>query len=104
MGTFRREGSFGDRPAFLGGLRTKLAHLRSSVLPGMSEAWEKENGCDLVRLAGYGVSVRFRIGESDWRCDADLPDWLPIPQRVIEQKFDEEFADLLGRREGKSCP
>ncbi|GEM_PF-3458335 len=100
MGSFRREGRFEDRAGFLDRLRTKLTHLRANLLPGMTEAWEKENGLDLVRLSGYGVSVRFRIGEQDWRCDADLPDWLPIPQRAIEEKFDAEFSDLLQKREG----
>ncbi|MBI2901619.1 MAG: hypothetical protein HYY17_15660 [Planctomycetes bacterium] len=100
MGRFRREGAFADREAFLGTLRLRLAHLRSNLLPGMSETWEREDGRDVARVAGYGVVVCFRVGERDWRCDADLPDWLPIPQAVIEEKFDEEFVDLLDHRDG----
>ena len=100
MGSFRREGTFADREDFLGRLRTKLAHLRANVLTGMTEAWEKQSGIDLARIAGYGASMNFRVAEGSWRCDAELPDWLPIPQRVIEQKFDEEFADLLKNQNG----
>jgi hypothetical protein len=88
-------GQFEDRGAFLGSLRTKLTHLRSNILPGMTEVWEQDNGLDLVRLAGLGINVRFKIGTQDWSCEASLPEWLPIPQRKIEEKFDEEFAELL---------
>ena len=27
-------------------------------------------------------------------CNADIPSWIPIPQSMIEQKFDEKFSEL----------
>jgi hypothetical protein len=105
MGAFHRDGTFADRATFLGELRSKLAHLRTNVLPGMTEVWEEENGVDHVRVNGFGVKVLFTVAVRDWFCDAVLPDWLPIPQRTIEQKFDEEFASLLNQtRGGNGCP
>ncbi len=81
-------------------LLLKLAHLRTNVLPGMTEVWEEESGVDHIRVNGFGVKVRFTVAASAWSCDAVLPDWLPIPQQTIEQKFDEEFASLLNRTGG----
>jgi hypothetical protein len=94
MGEFRRTGRFGDRSAFLSTLRGRLERLRTTVLPGMTEVWERETACDRVRIAGYGATIEFEVRERDWGCRADLPDWLPIPQRIIEEKFDAEFGDL----------
>lgn len=90
MGEFRRHGRFGDRAAFLATLRGRLAHLRTNVLPGLTEVWEN----DRVRLAGYGAVMEFEVADGTWTCRAEIPDWLPLPQRVVEDKFDEEFADL----------
>lgn len=95
MGQFRREGTFTDRAAFLDRLRDKVAHLRSAVLPGMTEVWEKEDGFDHVRLSGFGASMRFTVGVQNWTCQTVLPDWLPIPQKRVEEKFDEELSDLM---------
>lgn len=94
MGEFRRHGRFGDRTAFLATLRGRLAHLRANVLPGMTEVWEAAPGVDRVRLAGYGATMQFEVADGTWTCRAEIPDWLPVPQRVVEDKFDVEFADL----------
>jgi hypothetical protein len=34
------------------------------------------------------------VAETTWRCLAEIPSWLPIPQSMIEQKFDEKFSQL----------
>jgi len=92
MGIFTREGEFKNREAFLAALRGKLDKLRNGVMRGATLEWAG----DQATLEGFGARVVFRVGDSKWACDAELPAFIPIPQRMIEAKFDEEFADLKG--------
>ena len=94
MGQFRREGSFRDRARFLEGVKVKLAKLMGGAAQGMTETWEKSGEDDVARLSGFGVRIELTIGASAWKCDAEIPSWLPIPQSMIEAKFDEKFAEL----------
>jgi hypothetical protein len=94
MGQFRREGRFRDRASFLTKVKEKVAKLRQTTLVGMTEVWEREDGADIGRLAGFGVTLVFTVREEAWECAAEIPEWLPIPQSKIEEKFDKEFADL----------
>ena len=92
MGKFTREGEFKNREAFLAALRGKLEKLRDGTLRGSTLTWS-ETGAS---LEGFGARVVFQVGDSKWSCAAELPSFIPIPQRMIEAKFDEEFAELKG--------
>jgi hypothetical protein len=92
MGKFTREGTFKDREAFLAALRGKLEKLRDGVLRGATLEWADGR----ASLEGFGARVVFQVGDSTWTCAADLPSFIPIPQRMIEAKFDEEFGELKG--------
>jgi len=92
MGKFAREGGFRDRAVFLAALRKKLERLRDGALRGSTLDWTDAE----ASLAGFGARVVFRVGESTWTCEAELPSFLPIPQGMLEAKFDEEFEDLRG--------
>jgi hypothetical protein len=92
MGQFKREGTFKDRAAFLAALRGKLEKLRDGVLRGATLEWEDGR----ASLEGFGARVAFQVGDSTWTCAADLPSFIPIPLRMIEAKFDEEFGELKG--------
>lgn len=92
MGTFTREGTFKDREVFLAALRGKLEKLRDGVLSGATLEWADGR----ASLEGFGARVVFRVDGARWSCEADLPSFIPIPQRMIEAKFDEEFAELRG--------
>ncbi len=94
MGSFERSGRFQDRERFLAGVKDKLAKVVGGPGQGMTTTWEKSGADDVGRLAGFGVKVELVVGASTWTCKADIPVWLPIPQSMIEQKFDEKFADL----------
>ena len=90
MGKFTREGTFKNREAFLAGLKVKLEKLRDGVLRGATLEWKDGPAV----LEGLGAKVDFTIGASAWSCAADLPPFIPIPQRMIEAKFDQEFGEL----------
>jgi len=92
MGKFTREGEFKNREAFLAALRGKLEKLRDGTLRGSTLTWS-ETGAS---LEGFGARVVFQVGDSKWLCAAELPSFIPIPQRMVEAKFDEEFAELKG--------
>lgn len=95
MGTFTRQGTFQSRDAFLAGVRQKLEKLMGGEGQGMTHTWEKgEDGSDVGRLAGFGAKIELTVRAADWSCRADIPAWLPIPQAMIEKKFDEKFAEL----------
>jgi hypothetical protein len=92
MGTFTREGQFKNRGAFLAALRGKLEKLRDGTLKGTLLAWTDAE----ATLEGFGAKVVFRVGEASWTCEAQLPVFIPIPQRMVEEKFDREFEALKG--------
>lgn len=92
MGKFTREGAFKNREAFLAALRGKLEKLRDGTLKGTHLTW----GDTEATLEGFGAKVVFRVGEAGWTCEAQLPAFIPIPQRMVEAKFDEEFGELTG--------
>jgi hypothetical protein len=94
MGSFQRSGAFQDREKFLAGVKEKLAKVVGGQGAGMSVAWEKAGADDVGRLSGFGVKVELVVKASTWSCNAEIPPWLPIPQSMIEQKFDEKFAEL----------
>lgn len=94
MGSFHREGTFRDRDAFLTALRAKIDRLRDGALRGLEAEWTEDGGTTQALLRGFGARVTFRVGESSWTCDAEVPSWLPIPLSTIEEKFDREFKDL----------
>ena len=94
MGTFTRQGTFQNRDAFLAGVRQKLEKLMGGAAQGMTNTWETVEGADVGRLAGFGAKIELTIRAADWSCVADIPAWLPIPQKMIEAKFDEKFAEL----------
>jgi hypothetical protein len=94
MGSFERSGAFKDREKFLAGVKEKLAKVVGGPGQGMTSTWEKAGADDVGRLAGFGVKVELTVSEGTWRCTAEIPPWLPIPQSLIEQKFDEKFSDL----------
>ena len=94
MGTFQRSGTFVNRDKFLEGVKQKLEKLMGGAAQGMTATWEKQGADDVGRLAGFGAKIEFTVGEQRWTCQADIPSWLPIPQSMIEQKFDEKFAEL----------
>ena len=94
MGTFQRSGTFQNRERFLEGVKQKLEKLMGGSAQGMTSTWEKSGADDVGRLAGFGAKIEFTVGEAGWTCSADIPSWIPIPQAMIEQKFDEKFAEL----------
>lgn len=94
MGTFQRSGTFNDREKFLEGVKQKLEKLMGGAAQGMTSTWEKSGSDDVGRLAGFGAKIEITVNDKGWICAADIPSWLPIPQSVIEQKFDEKFAEL----------
>lgn len=94
MGTFQRSGTFQNRDRFLEGVKQKLEKLMGGAAQGMTSTWEKSGDEDLGRLAGFGAKVEITVKASAWECRADIPSWIPIPQTMIEQKFDEKFAEL----------
>lgn len=94
MGTFQRSGTFQNREKFLEGVKQKLEKLMGGAAQGMTATWEKQGTDDVGRLAGFGAKIEFTVGEKSWACLADIPSWIPIPQAMIEQKFDEKFAEL----------
>ncbi|HEY3226624.1 MAG TPA: hypothetical protein VGK61_06510 [Planctomycetota bacterium] len=96
MGNFTREGGFRDRDAFLAALRRKLEHLRDGVLRGGALNWSEAGSATEASLAGFGARVVFRVEPGRWTCAAELPSFLPIPQKMLEAKFDEEFEELKG--------
>lgn len=94
MGTFTRQGTFVNREAFLDAVRKKLEKLMGGAAQGMTHTWEKDGGADVGRLGGFGVRIELTVREKDWACTAEIPAWLPIPQKTIENTFDEKFAEL----------
>ncbi|MBI4565878.1 MAG: hypothetical protein HY716_14415 [Planctomycetes bacterium] len=94
MGTFTRGGDFRDRSRFLAELRGKLERMRNGPLRGASVNWREDAGTTRAILAGFGATLAFTVDESSWTCEANVPDWIPIPPSVLEAKFDEEFRDL----------
>ena len=94
MGQFERSGTFNDRVRFLVGVKQKLEKLMGGAAQGMTATWENSGGADVGRLSGFGARIEMTVGETTWRCLAEIPSWLPIPQSLIEQKFDEKFAEL----------
>lgn len=94
MGSFTRSGTFRDRARFLEGVKAKLEKLMGGAAQGMTNTWEQVEGADIGRLAGFGAKIELTVREKDWTCTADIPSWLPIPQSLIEQKFDEKFGQL----------
>ncbi len=94
MGRFTRTGAFTDRPKFLEALKGKLAKLQEGALRGTSLAWTEEGGATQGVLTGFGARVVFSVRAADWDLDADLPVF--VPQSMVEDKFDREFADLKG--------
>ena len=94
MGTFRRSGTFQDREKFLAGVKQKLEKLMGGEAQGMTATLSKEGAADVGRLAGFGAKIEMVIDAAAWTCSAEIPAWLPIPQSMIEKKFDEKFAEL----------
>ncbi len=95
MGIFKRSGTFRDREKFVAALRKKIDKLKDGTLRGFTEKWE-EGAVTTAALIGFGAKVTFTVHTCDWRCDAELPSWIPIPQTTVEQKFDQEFEELKG--------
>ena len=91
MGSFTRSGTFGDRAKFVVALKKKLAKLQEGVLRGTTLRWE--SGSEAT-LTGFGARIAFQVGEKDWSCAAEVPGWIPVPQKAIEEKFDLEFESL----------
>ena len=94
MAKFTREGRIENRETFVGLLKEKISRLRSGPLAAMTEKWETVDGSDVATLSGFGVVVTFRVGQEAWACEGSVPDWLPISPTQIEERFDQEFADL----------
>jgi hypothetical protein len=94
MGSFQRTGSFQNRDKFLEGVKQKLEKLLGGQAQGMTATWEKAEGDDVGRLSGFGARIEIVVGDKGWKCQADIPSWIPIPISMIEQKFDEKFAEL----------
>ena len=76
------------------GVRERLTKLTGGAAQGMTETWEKDGETDVARLSGFGVRIEVKIEASTWSCEAEIPDWLPIPQKMIEEKFDKKFGEL----------
>ena len=94
MGSFQRSGTFQDREKFLAGVKQKLEKLMGGEAQGMTATWAKEGAADVGRLSGFGARIEMTVDAAAWRCSAEIPAWLPIPQSIIEQKFDEKFSEL----------
>jgi hypothetical protein len=94
MGRFRREGTFRDRGRFLAGVREQFDRLLGGAASGMSQTWERRGEADVVRLSGFGVRVELVVEAARWTMEAEIPSWLPIPQKAIEEKFDAKFSEL----------
>ena len=94
MGRFERSGTFVDRARFLEGVKQKLDTLMGGAAQGMTATWEKSGESDFGRLSGFGAKIEMTVAEKTWHCAAEIPSWLPIPQSLIEQKFDEKFSEL----------
>lgn len=94
MGAFQRSGTFVNRERFMAGVKEKLEKLMGGAAQGMTATWEKEGADDVGRLAGFGAKIEIQVTATAWTCSADIPSWIPIPQSMIEQKFDEKFAEL----------
>jgi hypothetical protein len=94
MGSFERSGTFRNREAFLAGVKAKLEKLMGGAAQGMTSTWEKAGASDVGRLQGFGARIELSVGEKDWRCTAEIPSWIPIPQSMIERTFDEKFREL----------
>ncbi len=94
MGSFQRSGTFRDREKFLAGVKQKLEKLMGGEAQGMTATWAKEGAADVGRLSGFGARIEMTVDAAAWRCSAEIPAWLPIPQSIIEQKFDEKFSEL----------
>ncbi|MBI2931847.1 MAG: hypothetical protein HYY16_09365 [Planctomycetes bacterium] len=95
MGSFCRSGAFRDRTAFMAALRQRIKKMKEGPLGGFSETWT-DGPVSTGTLTGFGAKLVFTVRASEWTCDAELPSWLPIPQTMIEQKFDREFEELRG--------
>lgn len=94
MGEFRRQGTFQNRERFIEGVKAAFGKLMGSGTPGVSERWEKEGERDVCRLSGFGVRVEFAVDAASWSCTASVPDGFFFPQSLIEEKFDQKFAEL----------
>jgi hypothetical protein len=94
VGSFQRSGTFQNRERFLAGVKEKLEKLMGGSAQGMTATWEKDGARDVGRLSGFGARIEMTVEETTWRCLAEIPSWLPIPQSMIEQKFDEKFSQL----------
>jgi hypothetical protein len=92
MKSFSREGQFKDRDAFIAALRVKLEKLRDGILRGATLEWAD----DRASIEGFGARVIFNVGPAAWTCEATLPSFLPVSQKTVEAKFDEEFGELKG--------
>jgi hypothetical protein len=94
VGSFQRSGSFQNRDRFLDGVKQKLEKLLGGQAQGMTATWEKAGADDVGRLSGFGARFEIVVGDKEWKCQAEIPPWIPIPLSMIEQKFDEKFAEL----------
>ena len=94
MGSFERAGTFQDRERFLEGVKLRLEKLMGGAAQGMTASWQKEGAADVGRLAGLGARIEMTVEEATWKCTAEIPSWIPIPQSLIERKFDEKLAEL----------
>src|SRR5262245_35001517 len=94
MGSFQRSGTFQNREKFLEGVKQKLEKLLGGQAQGMTATWEKDGSDDVGRLSGFGAKIEIVVKDTGWACQADIPGWIPIPISMIEQKFDEKFAEL----------
>jgi hypothetical protein len=94
VGSFSRSGTFQNRDKFLEGVKQKLEKLLGGQAQGMTATWEKAGADDVGRLSGFGAKFEIVVGDKSWTCQADIPGWIPIPISMIEQKFDEKFAEL----------
>jgi hypothetical protein len=94
MGSFQRSGTYRNREAFLAGVKARLEKLMGGAAQGMTSTWEKEGDADVGRLSGFGAKIELTVDAAGWRCAADIPPWIPIPQSMIEAKFDEKFKEL----------
>jgi hypothetical protein len=94
MGRFRREGTFRDRGRFLEGVRAEFDRLLGGPAQGMTQTWERRDGADVARVSGFGVRLELVVEEARWTMEAEIPSWLPIPQKAIEEKFDAKFSEL----------
>jgi hypothetical protein len=92
MKSFSRQGQFKDRDAFIAVLRAKLEKLRDGILRGATLEWAD----DRASIEGFGARVIFNVGPAAWTCEATLPSFLPVSQKTVEAKFDEEFGELKG--------